>query len=1273
MSNNISSNAYNFQENISTGVDPRTGDYSVSVSLGSFLSAMTSGLGLSLTLGYSSSSSVDSGFGRGWGFLISRFDKVENKLHLSSGQSFVIEWDFNTGEYSMPYRRVKDIRVQRDSENGKIIVLYKDGRKEILDYEEGYLEEIISSNGISVKLEYKLLNFEYQLSRIYDAFNQEVEIDFRTDEWVTILTHRLDGEIVRSISFDKIGGGGFKRLNRIYFEDSLSMSFGYRYINTGYDLIEKVVHPTGMEEELTYRDRGHSMPQNAPIDSVPFVTQHIIRSGDKQPDRVAVYDFSDKNYLGFASDQIWRPGEDTLFKAESNYIYSTTETINNLHVIRRNYNKYHLLEDAAYEMGGELYKHENNTYFANLEQGIDKQPPIYTFLKDEEVTFFKGSHERKVVTSYDYDIYGNEISVISPDLSETRTEYYKAEGEANCPAHPNGFVSFVKSETYFPSSKETDESRSKYYKYISLAKLNSSEEHMVLLESLQNHDSLELFEYYSDPKELLIYGRVKKESTQVNGVTSFTDYAYDFNVDSLKTTQSINSHDGKQSVNYEVIRCYDGKEIEIAQCVNLVNPENTIVTELKYDSLGRIIQQITAKGSLNEASIFTEYSIGNGQNYVRATDQKGNSQTQHYNNAGNLISVTIADESGIEREVKSSEYNAFGLVANESETDWVNGSIFVSNTTYFEYDNYGQIEKVRHPDGRTETIVQDPTRLTSTFKLDGLIREETVFDVSGNETSKATFDSSDNLLISSSKDYDVYSNLVKVTDTDGNVTRMNYDSSDRLSSVTKYIDGQEVVTKLSYADFSLAELPTEVKLNDHLMGEKDYDGFGRITRESSSKFIQFKQYENDDSIPSYVSNGNGDIRVTHNRFLQSPESIQVSSKNARSTFSQNYSYDQITGAPKALQTNECYSSMHYNAIGQLVSETSVIKGDERHASYKYSLLGLLLEKSDFFGTSEQYDYDDFGRLSIINVVSGGSSTETRIIYDQFSRPFKYATTADGQTVEIELEFNDIGLELYRKTSLVGFGVISENLTEYNSSLQIKEKIYQDYFDGAVRTTVERMEYDDLHRLVRYQSEGPHSPQNEIGLTVLEQAYSHDIYGNITECVTVFDDQSSNVAQYFYDSSNPIILVRVTNSHPMIDDISLSYDAAGNVVSDSSGYIYTYNALNQLTSTQSADGKQSSFVYDPTGSMAQQNSGEGQVNYRYQAGKLVNENSGDDFASYQWLDGVINNRKVSQGSETHSQLLILDSQNSVVGQIQETDGEVEYKKISYTPYGESYDE
>lgn len=104
-------------------------------------------------------------------------------LSLSSGQSFDIVWNPTENEYDLPYRKLKDIKVVRSSDEHYLHIQFKDGRKEIIDFEEGLLREVISPSGLSIKLDYRLFNFEYVLERIHDGMGCEVSFDAWSNDW----------------------------------------------------------------------------------------------------------------------------------------------------------------------------------------------------------------------------------------------------------------------------------------------------------------------------------------------------------------------------------------------------------------------------------------------------------------------------------------------------------------------------------------------------------------------------------------------------------------------------------------------------------------------------------------------------------------------------------------------------------------------------------------------------------------------------------------------------------------------------------------------------------------------------------------------------------------------------------------------------------------------------------------------------------------------------------------------------------------------------------
>jgi hypothetical protein len=64
----VQSNAFNFSEFLSSGVDPRTGMFTANLKIFGSVLHKSSGQGLQLSIGYSPMNTQDSGFGRGWSF-----------------------------------------------------------------------------------------------------------------------------------------------------------------------------------------------------------------------------------------------------------------------------------------------------------------------------------------------------------------------------------------------------------------------------------------------------------------------------------------------------------------------------------------------------------------------------------------------------------------------------------------------------------------------------------------------------------------------------------------------------------------------------------------------------------------------------------------------------------------------------------------------------------------------------------------------------------------------------------------------------------------------------------------------------------------------------------------------------------------------------------------------------------------------------------------------------------------------------------------------------
>lgn len=926
----ITSNADNFSDFISSGVDPRTGTYSFSIKLAEFMSHKTLGASFSLMLNYSASSSNDMGFGRGWGLALSRFDKNSNTLSLSTGQSFKIDFNFSTSEYSIPYRKLKDLWVFYDEPTDSVKIVYKDGRQEFIDYDSGTLTKIVSTQGLETQFNYIDYHQQKVLHEIIDNAGRTLTID-RVNTKTTV-THSVNNSVYQTLKLSKSNNGIYQRLSSVQLPDTDStFDLEYEYVSSsGYDLITRVIHPSGLDEAITYRHNGHSLPHGAPITSVPYVTEHRVLCGANQSDQVTNYTYSDKNYLGFASERAFVAGEDTLFKARADYEYTCTETVNASQSTKRIFNKYHLQINAEYRQNSTLYRTEHNVYFAQANQSIANQPANYTYLKESRITHYEGTDSRVYLFQYDYDDYGNQISIIEPNGDKILRTFYPIDGESNaCPAEPNGFIALLKQETVQPFITANGEvNRSTTMTYQSLPRIGRG--HFIVLKRAENYLERVDHTYFND-KTSLEHGQPKSTSTTVNGQSSTSAIHYRYTDTALTVTKTITTHDSLTAASSVEIRLTDGQPIES------VNNEG-VKSSSAYDILGRVTQETVAVGTSNEAKTTYAYTVGAGVNQLRVTDAKGNQVVEQYNNAGKTIRVDQTDTGGILRTLSTSSYNSFGLLISQTQLDYLQSGKVLSLITQYQYDLRGEVNNITHPDGRIETIKQNPISLLTRHDMEGLMSELSQFDLSGQLLTKETLDSTGTRLAFTANSYDGFGNLLTVTDTSGHVTTYAYDNADRPTLVRRVIDGVRVDITTEYAIFTNDSLPISTQVNGTVMGARVYDGLFRIVSETSTSGTDQRSYEGAFTAPSRVNTAKNDtVNFTYNKNLQV---VTKSSVTGQADLDTTYQYDAQTGAVTQNQNSNSNSEYVYANNGVLIAEKATFSDNvQRSCTYDYSPRG----------------------------------------------------------------------------------------------------------------------------------------------------------------------------------------------------------------------------------------------------------------------------------------------------------------------------------------------
>ena len=1243
---NTSSNASNFGEFISSGVDPRTGTYSASVYLGKFIGHRSSGPTFDLSLNFTPGSTLDFGFGRGWslptGFFNSKTKPYE-RLALPGGQSFHLSYDFGTEKYSMPYRKLLDVDILFDQESEELIVVTKDATRLVYDFEDGYLKRKINSQGLAIEFEFELYNQQRVLAKITDSLEREVIFDYFTNKYEVTVEHKFLGVVHQRFIIDKDGGVSGYRLKNVTQKDNGDAalnSFAVEYQQDEFldaDLISKVTYPSGMTEELSYADY-HLTPPGYPVEKIRRVSSFKRTNlGLNQPDSVTEYTYSQNayNYLGNGSGMRYEQGKDTLFYVTSNYIYESTEIINGAKSVSRQYNKYHLLELAKYLENGNLYRQEDYEYFADLEKGIEEQTAKYSLVKSQTTTHYYNDNSRAFTLEYDYDDYANPLLEQQADGSQVVRTFYPSGGEGNaCPPDPNGMVSFVKTETFVPATADPERTTTMTYK--NLTRLDDSAQNFVVLASQTDANQSVELEYHQDNSNIYSYGRIASQLHSIDGNPSTTSYQYEFLEKGLRTTNSVLSHDELEMSESEQVDYLFGLPIEY------IDPDDN-VSRFVYDKLGRLTQEIVAPETEYEAVTIYTYQVGSGQNLTTETDSSGNTLVTHLNNAGKAVRIELQGRDDMApKTIQECDYDEFGLMVSQTDTDWLDEQD-VTLTTKYEYDINGEVKKVIHQDGRIEHIDQDPVNLTTVHEQQGLLSETNVYDVSGLVQRKETRDSGGNLIAKTDYQYDGYGNLRYITDTEERETEQRYDSFDRLTDTVRHIDGQAVTESLSYPSFTFEAIPDTVSVNEVEQGSRVFDGLLRLKSKTVNDGTTSYNYEGVSGLPNRITTAKQDVlNITNNIYLQAPESVSCSADARLNCTCQ---YDSVTGLSTADSNQECQESVIYDSFGRVITESvKLADGTLREANFRYSLLGKMLEKTDFFGNTTLYSYDDLGRLQTITETVSETQTTTAIKYDGFSRPYKYTTERGLDSAEIELGFNDVGLETSRVARFNGTQEFS-----IAQNFNIRQQLETRTFTDAQGQTVETFTYDDFARLDSYLCTGMNAPVDEYGNTLTGQSFVYDIYGNVKKITSTFDSGSNNITTFSYSSSNLQRLESLTNTHSDYPvEVTFRYDAAGNLLNDEQGREYEYNALNQLSSVASSDEAQmSQYTYDAQGKVVSQTVAENLLYFFYLADQLSNELCDDEHSVLHRIAPGLFARTVKGTEDQLHQFMLGNSQDSVI--------------------------
>ncbi|KAM0455675.1 hypothetical protein ACHAPV_007753 [Trichoderma viride] len=1278
------SQGFNFGSFVQDGVDPRTGQFTSSITLYETPAKIRNCTSFRLVLKFSPSNAEDIGFGKGWSLNLSQYHHSSPRsLALSTGEHYQVVLD--GGNLS-----VVDLKLQKftfKKKGSDFQIAHKDGRVEILSNHDNTWNysvptRLYAPNGRQLELVWTAVKGQPRLRKILEDSEQLLVINYG-DPNVEIVRAPTSAEPVTFTALIKSG-----KLAEFWLplKDKPRPKWVFVYETYGKNTcLSTITSPIGLVEKVRYKSDGHKVPKGGPSAAVPYVIQHIAEPGNQQPAIRTLYSYSTTNFLGYGGVDSWKSGQDNLYRVRDNYTYNATVSADGGQETTYTYNKFHLLIKSQ-QVKSRKQITQSITYHAKANVAFEHQLPQFQLPKTV-VTNYRDLSDQKLSrdeqTQHEFDEWGNPTMDIQTNGVRTDRVYYPPKGEpGSCPADPHLFQRHLKEQTVTPARKpDPAPVRSTRHTYHEMPTISGAPvaSFVVIQKSTISQDNKVISsierDYVSSPGER-DHGRLRQKTTTMmvsENRATVQNWAYRYTADKmLAITVKEQGFDGCQM---EEERSYS---LDHGSAVTQVDQAGT-QTNFTYDGIGRITRTTISPNTSHEATQTIDYTMSSKTaGYIKTvTDVKQVKTRQIFDGLQRLCQIERQDDdgdwdtsgtyTGTFRPVQQKSYDALGQCNQMVEIDWMrapDGPKKQSTTYRYEYDGWGQACKVTESDGVVTLVTTDPISQTHTESVEGLGKKRTRVEPGDVIVQASLLEKDDTLYTSVDYANDGLGRRVQEKNGKGHVTQFSYDWFDRVSKTT-WPDNS--IAKTQYADHSADPLPVSIHVQDEITGKQSYDGLGRTkTKDTGGRNTSFSYKGSSPKPFSITMPKKTEATMTYD------DALDYALKDTTvPDDQQTFDYNNKTGEMIQSKNTYCTESIKYLPSGLLKTEDIRLgQGKVLSTLHTYSMNGRLQKYSNAHSQTQELKYDEHGRLKQL---LQGPLTVT-LDYDKASRLWKSSVhdSQKGSNLGTEIVFDDFSRE--RERTILQDSKPLYKLTQgYDVLDKLKTRELKDGDGSSLRQ--ETFDYDNMGRLFDYQCKGSQLPVDERGRQLRRQVYGFTTTGGIAKVTTEYQDGSQNIAVYTYSDSDPDQLIHITNTHAEEPDkITLEYDANGCLTRDEQGRILEYNSMGSLTAVKSSDGSTvlSRYHYDARARLVcQEVPGKPDYHLYYRGSSLIAATSGDAQLSYV-SDGVSYWGQILQeNGQTATSLWASDAHQSTIAML-DTNQSNQVHTQWYTPYGFSKD-
>ncbi|ENW92987.1 LysM peptidoglycan-binding domain-containing protein [Acinetobacter dispersus] len=551
------------------------------------------------------------------------------------------------------------------------------------------------------------------------------------------------------------------------------------------------------------------------------------------------------------------------------------------------------------------------------------------------------------------------------------------------------------------------------------------------------------------------------------------------------------------------------------------------ITTYGYDNAGRVITEILATGSANERRIFTRYNAFDDVTHVLAGE------------------VALDIKSGMTAAQVDQVYEQYAIKsyydAAGRKTQVLNAA---GQLTTFYYDKSGRLTHSINAEGNvveTNYTLFGEVKTTTQYVNSLSKTDEKVTDLAGAAIPSAfsnavgvgkrlkggelttTLSSLVAAIKNASKDniakfeYDKLGNISKKTDAESNSVDFLYNQYGELDTETRQVtlNGVKKAVQTAYTYSKRGELKSVITDQGGLnqTTSKEYDAFGRVTKETDAKGnITSYDYFADQGRSIQVTSANNSLTKTTydawNRVLTVNSNNNISS----------YSYDDkartlTVKSPEGLQT-----ITRYNEFGDVIEITAANNGK---TTYLYNKDGKKTKETNAASASTSYVYDK--NTGLLKESTNALGLKTEYIYDDANRvQSQIVTISATEKVETQYRYDGQGQRL---EVIEAYGTVNQRSTQYNYDKAGRlTSVVQDATGIKATTTYA---YDETGREIRVVDKGVTTvySYDALGRRVseikdptgeaLKTEYRYDLNGNLTRKI----DQAGNSSWYIYDNMN----------------------------------------------------------------------------------------------------------------------------------------------------------